>query len=163
MSYSPEVNNNTTIIENPSEFLGSFFEICFVSYSSILENKAPFALFESSDFFLVDGPIIGSKISQYFIVISKNNMKIDGFITSENKPKRIEKIKTVLNKMKTIVGKDGRKFYDALLWDISKRSKEQYVFDANFYDFDEIEDERFIDEGIVRQKLNECKLYVKIT
>ena len=164
MSYSTDVNNNTTITatEKPSQFLDSLYKLTFVSISSILENKAPFVIFESSDFFLVDGPIIRSKMKQYFIAISRHNMKIVGFMTLEDNPKRLEKIKMTIDKIKTVVGKDGRKFYDALLHDISMRSEEQYVFDANFYDFSNKFDDRFIDEEITRQELRDCTTYVEI-
>jgi hypothetical protein len=136
----------------------------FVNSSSILKDGATLVLYETPTEFLIRGPFLNKKFKPYFIVISKSNSQIKGFyITSNATQNNIEKLSKIITSMTTCVGKDGRKFHDNLLLDISRRTGEQIILDANFYGYPEEETkDEFIDEELVLDELKNSRMFIQI-
>lgn len=142
----------------------SIDNLYFVHRSTILAKRETLVLYESDTCFRVHGPKIAKRMKPYFIVVSKNDFKIIGFYTSENeKIVNIDKLKNIITSMTTCIGKDGRKFMDALVSDISRRIDTQIVLDGNFYNSPETDDDdKFINEEIIIDTLKNSTKFITI-
>lgn len=144
------------------ELLSGELTFAIVYHSRFLENNALFAIYESDNYFIMGGPALFSEEEMeknldlskpYFLVISKSNMEIAGFLTCMEKSSSIKKLKKRVQKFPIIVGKDGRNFYDTIKEDISNRTIERCVINANFYGGPDPEDiKECIDEQLKNVK-----------
>ena len=134
----------------------SIDKLYFVYRSVILANRKTLVIYEGDVYFLVFGPKIAKQMKPYFIVVSKNDFQIVGFYTSEDEnDTKIEKLKNVVTRMTTCVGKDGCKFTEALIHDINRRINTQSAPDTN-------DDDKFINEEIVIDTLRNSTRFVTI-
>lgn len=124
------------------ELISEELKFAIVYHSNFTKNNASFVVYESKNHLIVEGACLFSDRAidkepelgtYYFLVLLKDNMEIIGFFTCMENEFSIQKLKKRIQKIPTIVGKDSRSLYDTMKKDISNRTIERCVLNANFY------------------------------